>query len=454
MKMNRYFWIAFIYLFLFSCEKDEPAYNDKGQPEPPLPPVEFEIPATEDIIMYEVNERAFSATGDLQGVIDGLGHIESLSINVIWLMPIHPIGQVNSVNSPYSVQNFLEVNQEYGTVEDLIMLVDKAHEKGMAVILDWVANHTAWDNPWIINTDWYTQDGNGNIVHPPGTNWLDVADLNYDNQNMRQAMIEAMEFWIDIADIDGFRCDAADMVPFDFWKQAIDSLSLFTTKDLIMLAEGARGDHFTAGFDMNFGWEFYGNLKDVFSGNATPNQLLSIHQNTLNNLPAGKMKLLFTTNHDESAWDATPMILFNGKQGALAASVISIFLTGVPLIYDGQEVGETDNIQFFSNDPINWSLNPDMLAGYIKLLDIYSNSETARKGALATYDHSTVAAFTLSSEQEQLFILVNTKDNEVIFNFPDELAGNSWTDLDSGTNFGGQEQVILSPYHYLVLEEN
>ena len=169
--------------------------------------------------MYEINERALSQSGDFNGIIERLDEIKALSVNVIWLMPIHPIGEINTVNSPYCVRNYLEVNPEFGSLTDLKKLVKEAHKRDIAVIMDWVANHTAWDNPWISNTSWYTQV-NGEIIHPAGTNWLDVADLNYSNTEMRQAMISAMKYWIEDIYIDGFRCDAADWIPFDFWKQA------------------------------------------------------------------------------------------------------------------------------------------------------------------------------------------------------------------------------------------
>jgi len=387
LKIIQYFSVALILLFLISCNKDEevPEVNPDPTPDP-----EFQIPLTENIIMYEVNLRAFSSEGNLQGVIQRLDQIKSLGVNVIWLMPIHPIGEINSANSPYSVKEYLEVNPEFGSLNDVKTLVNEAHKKGMAVIFDWVANHTAWDNPWISNKDWYTQDGNGNIISPPGTNWQDVADLNYENQEMRLKMINAMEYWIETADIDGFRCDAADKVPFDFWKQAIDSLNNFTEKDLVLLAEGARKDHFTAGFNLNFSWDFYNQLKAVFNKTTSAGTLFSVHQSNYNDIPSGKHQLRFTTNHDESAWDATPMVLFKGKNGALAASAITIFLGGVPLIYNGQEVGVTENIPFFSNSPIDWLLNPDMLEDYRKMLNFYLSSENVKKGELKSYNHSSV----------------------------------------------------------------
>ncbi|HCT70377.1 MAG TPA: alpha-amylase, partial [Bacteroidales bacterium] len=162
--------------------------NEFILPDPPQYGIPFgAVPATSDIVMYEVNLRAFSTAGNLTGVTQKLDHIRSLGVNVIWLMPIHPIGTVNSVNSPYSVKNYREVNPEYGTLDDLRRLTDQAHQRGMAVILDWVANHTAWDNPWMKYPAWYTRV-NGEVIHPEGTNWLDVADLNFDHKDMRKAM--------------------------------------------------------------------------------------------------------------------------------------------------------------------------------------------------------------------------------------------------------------------------
>ncbi|HPE56438.1 MAG TPA: alpha-amylase family glycosyl hydrolase [Bacteroidales bacterium] len=455
--MRLFRFIAF-FLFLsvlFSCGDngiDPP--TPKPNPNPnPNPTTDFETPANKDIVMYEANIRAFSSTGNFQDVINKLDHFKSLGVNVIWLMPIYPIGTINTVNSPYSVKNYKEVNPEFGDLEDLQNLVSKAHEKDMAVILDWVANHTAWDNPWIENKDWYTQDGNGNIVIPPGTNWQDVADLNFDNAEMRLAMIDAMEFWLDTAYVDGFRCDAADMVPYSFWKQAIDSLNNHSEKNLIMLAEGARDDHFDAGFDLNFGWDYYGKIKNTFSGSLSPASLLSSVQSEFNNTPSGKRKLYFTTNHDESAWDATPVGIFGGIDGALAASVISIFVPGVPLIYSSQEVGREDNLEFFINDPINWSQNSNMLKSYQEILSLYSTIPTMRNGNFTIYNHNTVAAFSLREGNDFYLVLVNVKNSQSVFELPLELQAQSWTDLIFETsNILLNEEVPLGSYRYDILK--
>ena len=271
---------------------------------------------------------------------------------------------------------------------------------------------------------------------------------------MRVEMVGTMLYWIESADIDGFRCDAADMVPFDFWKQAIDVLNNTVDKELIFLAEGARTDHFSAGFDMNFSWNYYNKLKDVFHGISTPGILYAIQQQSYNNISTGKHKLRFTTNHDESAWDATPMVIFNGKKGALAASVVTIYMGGVPLIYNGQEIGVTENIPFFSNSPIDWTLNPDMLNAYIKMFRFYSSSDVVKKGELITYTHPSVVVFTRSLGTEKVLIIVNTRDENITYIMPDELVDKNWIDAITETSITTNEELYLTPYEYRILKSN
>lgn len=266
-KCNTFFLLLFI-TTIFSCKDHEVE-----------PEITYGTPTVDNIVLYEINIRCFSTTADFQGIIDRLDSIQKLGINTIWLMPIHPVGQLNSVGllgSPYSVQNYTEVNSEFGGLVDFENLVSEAHKRNIAVIIDWVANHTAWDNPWITNTNWYTQDASGNIISPLGTGWNDVADLNFTNTDMRIAMIDAMEYWVNETGIDGFRCDAADMVPFDFWQDAILTLRGIKS-DIIMLAEGARAHHFTAGFDMNYAWDFYATLKNVFINNYSATAIFTTH---------------------------------------------------------------------------------------------------------------------------------------------------------------------------------
>jgi hypothetical protein len=240
-------------------------------------------------------------------------------------------------------------------------------------------------------------------------------------------------------------------VPFDFWKQAIDSLEKDYNKDLILLAEGSRVDHFTAGFQMNYSWNFYDKILEVFRQNTAASGLFTVHNAEYNSIPAGKEKLRFTTNHDKSAWDGTPMVLFNGEKGALAASVITIYLGGIPLIYGSQEVGVEENIPFFSNVPINWSLHPEMLQAYKDIIKIHNDSDALKKGSLITYPDPDVVVFIRSFEQKEVLVMVNVRNRTVTYDITADLDNTSWNDAFNGSALTLQGSIDLGTYEYRVL---
>jgi glycosidase len=451
--------LYFLTLMLVACGTD--------LPQPVTPPVEGEepvqygvpyanVPATQDVVLYEVNTRAFSAEGNFQGVINRLDEIKALGVNTIWLMPIHPVGQLNSaggLGSPYAVQDYLKVNTEFGDLAKLRELVEKAHSRNMAVIIDWVANHTAWDNPWISKKLWYTTDASGNIIIPPGTNWKDVAELNYSNSDMRAAMIHAMKYWVLEANIDGFRCDAVDFVPTDFWKQAIDELKNIKNRNLIFLAEGGKADNFTAGFQMNYAWDFYNNLREVYGSGKSAVTIFNTHQAEYNAIPAGARKLRYTTNHDQSAYDGTPVELFGGLKGAVSAAVITAFTSSVPLIYSSQEVGQSEKLPFFTREPINWTANADVLEQYKKIFSIYSSTQAFKRGALQYYSDKDIAVFTRTFESDTYLILVNTRNSMLTYSIEATLQNSTWTNAVSGASVSLSTTVSLQPYQYMILRK-
>jgi glycosidase len=454
--------MKYIFLFLIgafiSCKKnaktqvlDEPITLIDSDPEQYEAPF-LNVPNTEDIIMYEINQRAFSVQGDFNGIIQRLDSIKALGVNTIWLMPIFPIGSIKSVNSPYSIKNYKEVNSEFGNIDDLRKLVRLAHQKNIAVILDWVANHTAWDNPWIQNPTWYTQDGSGNIIHPAGTNWQDVADLNFNNYDMRKAMIKALKYWVLTANVDGYRCDAADLVPYDFWKQAIDSLKTIKNRKLIMLAEGARSDHFNAGFNLNFSWNFFSTSKGIFKNGASAANYFQSHISEYGSIPFGSHKLRFTSNHDECAWDDTPLGLYGGKQASMAAFTLACYMGGVPLIYNGQEVGCPVKLPFFSKSPIDWSTNPDMLMKYKQLIGLRKQNAVLRTGTLTDYSSNDVVAFTKKDNSSQFLILVNTRNSYVSYSIPINLQNLSWTNAVNNTSINLASSITLAAHDILILQ--
>lgn len=450
-----------VMLMLLSCSPDDP------KPKPITPEEEFEqygtpfaaVPDSKEVVLYEVNIRAFSNSGNFQGVIDRLDNIKALGVNTIWLMPIHPVGQVKAVpplGSPYSVKDYMSVNPEFGDLAKLRELVEKAHERNIAVIIDWVANHTSWDNPWITqHKSWYSQDGSGNIIIPPNTNWQDVAQLNFNVPDMRKAMIKAMKYWVLQANVDGFRCDYADNIPLSFWQEALSELKAIEGRKLVLVAEGGKTENFTAGFQINYAWNFYDQIVKVYSTTSpqAASTIFTTHQAEYNAIPASASKLRFTTNHDKSAHEATPVQLFGGTKGALSASAITIFTSQVPLLYSSQEVGRQQNLSFFDKDPIDWTQNAAMQEEYQKFLTIYNSTNVFTKGTLESYSTADVAAFKKSFEDSDYVILVNVRNSQRTFMLPAALQNTNWTNALDNSAISLTTSVSLQGYDYLILKK-
>ena len=413
------------------------------------------VPDRRDVTIYQVNMRAFSSQSNFQGVIARLDSIKALGANVIYLMPIFPVGTLNAFNSPYCIKNYKAVGSEFGTLADLRSLVEGAHDRNMSVILDWVANHTSWDNEWISShKDWYLQDGSGNIVSPPGMGWNDVAQLNYTNQAMRHEMISSMKYWVYTANIDGFRCDYADGPPFDFWKQAIDTLRNITTHKLLLLAEGSRSNHFTAGFDFTFGFGFYYQLKTIYSSNQPVTKIDGLNTSEYVNATSGQQVVRYITNHDVNGSDGTPLDLFGGKQGSMAAFVVASYMKSVPMIYNGQEVGTPFRIVFpFTGQNINWTLNPDVTAEYKKVIAFRNSSDAIRRGELVSFSNANVCAFTKEQGSEKVFVMSNLRNNAINYTLPAGIANSDWTDAMTGTTVSLSTQVTLPAYSYQILKK-
>jgi glycosidase len=461
LKMFRFPLLLLLFIpcvLVFSCKKEQtPTPVIVVPPVVVVPPIDpdapfADVPNTSDMVMYEINERAFSTSGNFAGILPRLDSIKALGVNTIWLMPIHPIGVTKTVNSPYCITNFKEVSAEYGTLDDLKNLVREAHKRKMAVIIDWVANHTSWDCPWLQqDKSWYTQDGNGTVLHPPGTNWKDVADLNFDNAAMRLEMIKALKYWVLNANIDGYRCDAADYVPFDFWKQAIDSLKKIPNRKLIFLAEGARPDHFNAGFQLNFGWDFFKRNKNIIRYGQAATGFFATHQSEYNAIPAGSHKLRFTSNHDECAWDDTPIEIFNSIEGSMSAFVISTYMGGVPLIYNGQEVACPVKLPFFSKYPIDWTNNSAIFKEYRNLMAFRAAHNALRTGDLESFSDNNVVVFKRKTNTDEVLVLVNTREEAKDFTPTSTLENTLWRDGFNASMVNLNKPITLKPYEYRIL---
>jgi glycosidase len=458
--------IVFILLFALafvSCSSSD----DSSKPDPnPGTGTQYQqygtafdkVPANEDAVIYQVNLRSFSPEGTIKGVQKRLDDIQKLGANVIYLMPIYPVGKLKSagkLGSPYSVKDYKAVNPDFGSLEDLRALVTEAHSKNMAVILDWVANHTSWDNQWITaHSDWYQKDASGNIIIPPGTNWQDVAQLNYTNNDMKKAMIDAMSYWVYNANIDGFRCDAADFVPMTFWTQAITEIRKIKNQRMILMAEGSRANHYDAGFDYTFGFAYFDALKKAFSEAQPASYLQTESSKEYGQLDSSKRIVRYTTNHDVNLSDGTPLELFGGKKGSLAAFVIASSMKSVPMIYGGQEIGYAKRIDYFDNSPIDWSTaDNDMLAEYKKIIAFRNTSEALRKGKLTGYSSNDASVFTMETTVDKVLIVANIKNKAVKYTAPTALANTNWTDALTGTTVSIGTEVNLTAYQYLILKK-
>jgi len=456
MKLHKMFFLVLTLAFL-SCSDDNGAgaqtfsYEQYGS-------AFANMPAAHDAVIYQVNIRSFSPDGNLNGVRQKLGYIKDLGANVVYLMPIYPIGQVNqagAAGSPYAVKDYKAVNTDFGTLEDLRALVEEAHTMDMAVVLDFVANHTSYDNAWITeHPDWYVHDAQGNFTPPPGTNWNDVAQLDFTNADMRAAMIDNMAYWVYNANIDGFRCDAADFVPQNFWAEANTAVrGIKKNQHLIMLAEGTRVNHFTAGFDYTFGFGFFGALEGVFRDNNPATSLQDANAaEYANNYHDNWRIVRYITNHDVNNTDGSAVEIF-GNQGSMAAFAVASYMKSVPMIYNAQEIGYAPRIDFLNDQPINWA-NPDnnMLAEYKNLIAFRKTSKAVKEGDYTGYSSNAVSAFTMEKDGERVFVIANLTNANTNYILPAPLSTINWTNALTGSPAGISSNISLAPYQYLILK--
>lgn len=304
-------------------------------------------------VVYEMNVRQYTPEGTFEAAAEQLPRLKELGIDILWLMPIHPIGtkeRKGTLGSYYAISDYCDVNPEFGTMADFEKFLDKAHRLGFRVILDCVANHTSPDAKWINEcpADWYVRDSLGNTV--VNYDWTDIAELNYDNRDVWTAMQAAMRFWMEKG-VDGFRCDMACEVPFEFWAETISMLRS-EWPDMYMLAEGEDPRlHTVAGFDASYAWELHHLLNDIAQGRKNIPELLEYIEKDAAAVPSDALRLMFTSNHDENSWAGTEFERMGDAAGAMAVLTFTL-PSGQPLIYTGQEMGWNKRFEFFEKDPI------------------------------------------------------------------------------------------------------
>lgn len=405
----------------------------------PEPYVKIKHPEwTKTAAIYEMNVRQMTEEGTFAAAQEHLPRLKELGVDIIWLMPVHPIGETNrkgSLGSPYAVKDYYGVNPEFGTLEDLKTFVAAAHEQDMKVILDWVGNHTAWDNPLQTeHPEWYDKDWKGDFHPTPWFDWSDIIDLDYDQLDLRNYMIDAMSYWVREADIDGYRLDTAPMVPLDFWEDARASLD--EIKDVYLLGEGEHRDMHARAFDTSYAWSWAQAVHDIAQGKADAGVLVGYYSQNEAVWPDGAQRMMHVSNHDQNSWEGTQ---FERMGDALIpAIVLSVISEGIPMIYSGQEAGNEKRLEFFERDPIVWREHPigDLYAKLFKLKEDVSALWNAPWGARMIHvpndNGGDVISFVRQDDNSKVFAAFNfsAKDLDVIFD--QTLYHGSYTDFDSG----------------------
>lgn len=448
----------FVILFLFtSCCNDgnEQVVTESSSNTTELKHVDWSKNAT----IYEANIRQMTAEGTFKALEGELEDIKDLGVEIIWLMPIQPIGVDNrkgGLGSYYSVQDYKKVNPEFGNLNDFKSLVNKAHEMDMKIILDWVANHTSWDHAWTTShPEWYTKDSLGNFI-PPVDDWSDVIDLNYDNLDMRQEMIDDMIYWLKETDVDGFRCDVAGMVPLEFWDDA--RVQLDNVKPVFMLAEAEQEDLQEHAFDMTYGWELMHIMNHLAEGD-TAFSLQSIDdymEREQKRFPENDYRMYFLTNHDENSWNGTIEERYGASEKAYAVLVFTI--NGMPLVYSGQEYGNNKSLEFFEKDSPNFA-QEDIYDFYSTLMLLNENNEALWNGneggdynRITTSDDENIFAFKRQKGNKVVISISNFSNQKVVFNIDmneEFILTDAFSKEEIALN--SNLEFVLPPYGYRVL---
>ena len=409
-----------------------------------------------DKAIYEVNLRQFTDQGNIKEFQGHLPRLKELGADILWFMPIHPIGEKSrkgTLGSYYSVKDFKAVNPEFGTLDEFKSMVKMIHKMGMYVIIDWVANHTAWDNKWIIeNPEFYTRDSLGKII-PPNPDWSDVADLNYDNKELWKEMIDALKFWVEECDIDGYRCDVAGMVPIEFWIEARTELEKI--KNVFMLAEWDTPEVHLA-FDMSYDWDLHHLMNGIAKGEKNAADLIEHLNKNEEIFPANAFRMQFTSNHDENSWNGTEFERLGNSAETFA--VLTCLIPDMPLVYTGQEAKNTKRLSFFEKDIVEWR-DDQMFKIYLELFQLKKNNKSLQNGKsggdmiyLSSSDAVNIFAFTRSIENDKVFAIFNLSDTTIRAELTGDNMQGSYKNCFTGKleSFSSKESFKLNPWEYRI----
>ncbi|MEM6964928.1 MAG: alpha-amylase family glycosyl hydrolase [Bacteroidota bacterium] len=477
--------LAVALLLLVSCQQNTAEAVDTPKDSATTPSTENtstgQLPTwARNATIYEVNLRQYAEEKPLQFFTSQLPRLKDMGVDILWFMPIHPISMTNRkatpdmmieevtgpeekkkyLGSPYSVTDYRAFNPEYGTMDDFKKMLKNAHDLDMRVIIDWVPNHTGWDHQWIKDhPDWYTQV-DGKIIKSPTlkgepTDWYDVAELNFDNQEMRKAMIADMKYWITEVGIDGFRMDVAHDVPNDFWTQC--SNALFAAGDIFMLAEGQVPEQMNSGnFHADYGWDFHHLMNEIAKGEKVAWRIDEWLGKDRARFKQG-FHMMFTSNHDENTWAGT--VFDRMGHGHQTFAVLAATFDGMPLCYSGQESANQKRLEFFTKDVIKWG-NYEYADFYKKLFELKHQNQALWNGEwggqptkIETSNENDLYAFQREKDGDKVVVVLNLSGNNQVFELKGSGYAGEYNNVFTGgkTNLTDGMQMQMKAWDYLVL---
>lgn len=457
--MNKLLFTIAAFSFLFSCKNDSTKKSDVMDKNSPFKTVDWAHTTN----IYEVNVRQYTPQGTLNAFANELPRLKEMGVKTLWFMPITPIAQKNrkgSLGSYYACSDYTSINNEFGTAADFKNLVKKAHEMGFKVIIDWVANHTGWDHVWTKeHPDYYLKD-TATKDFKIASGMDDIIELDFENTALRKAMIEAMKFWVNEFDIDGFRCDLAFWVELPFWKEARKELDAM--KPLFWLGEFDELDNpeYGEAFDASYTWTWMHRAKDFYQKKLPLDSLYTIFKK-YDDLGDSTMRAWFTTNHDENSWNGTEYEKYGDMAKALA--VFSTTWNGIPLLYSGQELPNKKRIKFFDKDTIQWTGNNELGEFYKTLLNLHNNHPALRAGdpsvqtfRIKTSDIKHVFAYLRRKNNKEILVVVNLSPQDKLrFEIIDEKITGIFKNAFSGAanDFTNEKSFEIQAWEYLVYEK-
>ncbi len=408
--------------------------------------------------IYEINVRQYTPEGTFNAFADHLPRLKDMGVEILWFMPVHPIGEVKrlgSLGSYYSIKDYTAINPEFGTLDDFKALVRTARSMGFKVIIDWVANHTAWDHVWTKqHPNFYVKGWDGNFVSP--YDWADVIQINHESLPQQDAMIEAMKFWVLECDLDGFRCDMAHLIPLNFWRKARKELDAI--KPLFWLAE-TEDPAYHEVFDASYAWEFLHKMEQYWRRETDIGGLDHVLNGYQARFPQTAQRAFFTSNHDENSHSGSEY-----ERMGDAAKVFALLCAtwnAIPLVYSGQELPNKKRLKFFDKDVIEWQEDVELHAFYKTLLQLRKSNPALRSGDVngsttkVDVNDGRIFSFVRKNRNGEVLVIANLSAESVTFQWMDPEVSGSFRNVFTGTEneINTGNQFNLNGWDYLVLEK-